>query len=700
MTTYFCSPTGSNGNAGTSYATRVINASVLTLSPGDNVRFEKSPDAFSTGVNGTWTYLGDHIGLASPLSATVTDCGTNWTASGGLITQSTATFGQREGSGCQQFVIDSAFTTGKVAYFTISSTDFSAFRTINAWFQNNSANFSANQFKLCLCSDTAGNTIVDEFFLDYGTDFSATWHPWVTTKGSALGTAIQSVALYVASALGSTQTVLLDYICVTPSGGISYNHLVGKNTSNETFFPIRYMTTTNIYMDLCPSINPLIKAFSYPGTTQTTTLYARLPILVPLVSGTNYQTNASSGSAGSLITYSGGWDTTNMSTQTGETWYDGRVGSNSGIAFTASYNDLDGKTGTTRFNDGTVFGSTSFLSGRNFHSNCNNRYNVYVTTSGNVELGDILGCAGGNRGMDVNANNFTFANVYNCAGNGFGIYLSVKKFKQTGTLYLTGNISNPLTCPAGSGGKLDTIIANNNTGYLDLSNRDPVYIKSFTSADASASSAILISGGNVLIGDYTTSGATGGTSISHNAVNAAPTNHVIRNATISEATKISTNFYSTADSGSIAIHKLNSSTNIQTYFLDGYIKANSSDRHTASGFAWEVGVTGSNRNKYFPIVLPLGPYPVTDTGTVTITAYIKKSHATNISARLVVYGGQCDGIASDVSTTITGTSYTQFTLTGLNPTSKTALPVYLEVWSDTGSTTNYVLIDDITSDQV
>jgi hypothetical protein len=98
----------------------------------------------------------------------------------------------------------------------------------------------------------------------------------------------------------------------------------------------------------------------YNGTTETVTTYKRETTkTVPAATTTVVAAVNDEGNPGNLITYSGGWNRTDMSTQTGVTWYDGSNGLGIGLQASArEFIQID-RLNFCRYNFGIQFTSTS-----------------------------------------------------------------------------------------------------------------------------------------------------------------------------------------------------------------------------------------------------------------------------------------------------------------------------------------------------
>lgn len=336
--TFYIDPeNGNDANDGSSWAnawkTWTLGATAARITAGDTIRIAKSPDAVDSGVNGTWTANSDAVTLSSALTLDISDCDSDWAPSANVTrtTQTGSTY-LTEGSACQQFVFASGFTTGLVAYLALAETDFSAYENISFVISSN-ADVAASVFQICLCSDNAGATPVDSFTIDVpiGYDGFPAYYQTVLTykKGSALGSSIQSVALYALSDPG-TVTIYLDNIIAC--NDFSLNSLVGK--SGDVIYPIKNITggtTVTIgVVGYCKS-----RTMYYRGASETVAFYYRNSFrgsIIATATDTVSESIKEAGTSGNLITFSGGWNTSTTE-QDGMTYYDGLSMLGYGISF-------------------------------------------------------------------------------------------------------------------------------------------------------------------------------------------------------------------------------------------------------------------------------------------------------------------------------------------------------------------------------
>lgn len=353
MTTLYVDPVaGNDANDGLSFANRkrTFNSVSSAAAEGDTIRLIASPDPFSVG-SASWTDNSKDITWTNGSNLKIDGCESGWTAATNVTVTHPTGNKSKTGSSFVQLNVASGFTTGKAAYKTLPAPlTVSAFQQIAFYFQTTAT--AALSFKICLCSDTTGNTIVAEITksMTYITDYldsntnTAHWLPVMLDYGSALpGTAINSIAIYFTADPGTQPNISFDgfTLCKAPGASdlIDLYSLIGKNAGGETeWYPIADLAETGVkvtgnrYRSWAGSLMP---DKPYRGTTESVTTYIRNP-LKPTASWDGVDRTY----IRNKVTIEGGWNRTDMSTKTGETWLCGKT-LNSGIeADTVNQSDV------------------------------------------------------------------------------------------------------------------------------------------------------------------------------------------------------------------------------------------------------------------------------------------------------------------------------------------------------------------------
>lgn len=418
MTTYYVDPNGGNdASAGTSFATRVASLNTGLsgkIVAGDSVRVIGSPAPTSLGQNATWTYGSQIVTLTSAVTADVTQSTAAWTASANVTT--TTSTNRKLGATSASIAVAAAFTTGLAAYFATGTLNLSSYQQVSFWINMTAGSMTADgDITLRLCSDTAGVTTVNTISVPR-IRATGQWQAYTVDLGTNLGSSIQSIALYVEQDRAA-QTFLINNIiaCKASSSvdSLSLTSLISKNTGTEPWFTLQSLTGTAAILEINPQYSLLTNANTgYAGATATQTIYKRDALQIPSASvaatntGVGWGSLPASGSAGNIITVSGGWDRTAMSSQTLDTYISGVNSFGRGIALNSyiTYTNIN----PFRFYYGTYFGGGSATNGSVTAKDCScNTYNIY--NAGN----------GGSAGYSPSGYTITIDNVCGAGLNGY-----------------------------------------------------------------------------------------------------------------------------------------------------------------------------------------------------------------------------------------------------------------------------------------
>lgn len=638
---------GNDSNNGTSFALRkkTIPSANTAAASGDTIRVMASPDATSMG-NATWNNLSKTVTLASPLTANISLCETAWTAATNVTTTTTTT--RRQGSFASQMAIAAAFTTGQVARESFAAIDFSAYQQIS-FFIRTSAAIAVNVFELRLCSDSAGTTTIDTVAIPAipSTNINL-WTSITYDKTSALGSSIQSVVLHALVDPG-TVTVRLDNIlaCKASSSAdsITLNSLISKNTATETWFAIQSINGTNLLLDANPDSLPTAGR-GYYGLTETITTYKREPIATDLSTAAAVFTMAQGGSDPSYINISGGWNRTNMSTQTGETHYSGRNSSLIGISITTlnflSFDKISLYRYTVGFN---MLGGCAGIMISNCHCN-NHSSDSFLISSYNTFLTNVFACSCADTGISLASPNVTLKNVYTDNNIQTGI------FAQT-SARIFGDVVN---------------IRNNGArGFWNI-DVGSVYIQG------------LISDSNIIAGIFNDGGEI-----------------FLLNPNVTDSTPVS--LATTYTAAFVRAQKWGSGADDHRTFYDigNIVSVTDSNRRTASGYAWKFNPTSTAATINYTLKMNVAKIACVANSLVTVKIWVKRSN-TGISARLFMLGNQISGASSDIIATASGSAnvYEQLSIS-FTPTEIGVVDIDLQTY---GGTSFSAWFDDMTITQL
>lgn len=698
---------GSNANNGTSFALRKKDLSSFTLSAGDVVRVMGSPAPVALSVTCTLSNQSKTVTLSGAVTTNITLCESVWTASGGTVTCTLNSSTKREGSNSAQAAIASGFTTGKVAHFATGTLDLSGYQQISFWIRCTNNTVAANTFRIRLSTDTTGDTATHDFVINRALNQDR-WTPITLDNGSAMNSAIASIAL-VADSDPGTATILLDNIlaCKAPSNddALTLQSLIGLNVSGDkTWYPIKNINGTTVIID--ETVNSsTTTGRGYSGTGGSgLTLYRRETIktAIAATSTTKVQTPGQAGSSGNPITISGGWDTTDMSTQTLDTITDGLDGF--GYCWSAERAFITWeRIGMTRYDTGIAF-----------------------TTAGTDNVFNSVICSSGctTNGIFVRGSNNTFTDLLSIACNGAEgltsqtdannviITSAVCLSNSTKGLNAAGNNNNRW--------RIGTITCSNNgSTALDISGA-AVNITTAATLKHNGGSGMQVNSlkPSVFMNVISTNNSLYGINFNQASFN----NHQFRNLTCSSNTSgdIGTSsitqgeliLYNASLGSGTKIESLNGGRDIRVrsqnegdvssankIYSDGGQGTPSviaqtvadSDRHTASGLAWKLTPGSTNRDELYPAYVPIKAIGFNGGSLISFTCWVKRS-VTTMSARVRIPGGKVAGVDSDVIVNCTGAANTYQQLTiDFTPSEAGVLDIIFEAW---GTTSEKAVIDD------
>lgn len=629
------------------------------------------------GPSGTSTkYNNCLVKLAAPVSQNIALCGglgqkPRWTASANVTaSQNLSTY--KEGYSAAQLDIAAAFTTGKAAYYTLPSTlNLSGYQQVSFWLQQAGGTIgAAGACYIALCSDTLGDTVVNTINLPALGALSA-WQPVTVDLGSALGSSIQSVAFYVVTDNGA-QTFLIDNIiaCKASSSADSLNltSLISKNTTDETWYALQSINYDTASIATLNSYNPIAPR-GYYGVNETVTTYKRETIkTTPAAAAGNdtvmrVQESGTSSAAG--FTFSGGWNRTDMSTQTGVSWYDGQNGL--GVLFSAS-------------STGISYITTDAINGVRYGT-------VWNLTLSTFAVGNVIGtiyCTASNFGVSTSGAGIVATNIY---ANNNNSCISIAGTSTITKLFIN-NGGNGGSSLSGNGTICDTFVTYNGASSgIAINTAVGLTIRSFSSGYCTGYSLAASTGYNIVIGSGSSVGSSSGT------FNVSSGQLFVSNFSTGEATEAVVGAYP----GAIYISR-NDNTNNNSWVYQAYGTVNQQaaviDSPAAS--AWKMSPTSANATATTPVKLKLGTI-VCGAGTlVTVTARMQRSN-TGLTLRLIAPGGQIIGVSTDTYTDMTAAANTWETVTiTFTPTNAGGVDIYAYAF---GGTTYSGYVCNLTASQ-
>ena len=636
--------------------------------------------------------------LASALTANIAMTGESqtvaWTASTNVTTSLSTAF-YKEHRASQSIAIAAGFTTGKAAYYTLPSTlDLSSYQQVSLWLHQSAGTLSDTAYELRLCTDTTGDTSVHTIALP-SPGSANNWTPVTVDLATNLNSAIKSIALYVNTDLGAA-TLLVDNIiaCKASSSAdsLTLHSLIGKNIAGDTFYGIQSINGTRVMLDQNTNRTPggTSAHECYQGTSETVTTYKRETIKTARSAGNTINDN---GTAGNLISFEGGWDRTDMSTQTLETWLDGQNGVGNGLSMTSS---------------------RSYLS---FNKFALVRYSVGIaitnSASANIQMNEIVALNNNaNSGLSSTASSSTYTNIKSASfNNASGLTISGSSCTFT-TLGLLNSNNDYGLSNSGSFNTFETLTqANGNTlGGVTTSGNQATF--GSVVASNNLASGFALSGNDFTARTITANGNTGyglnfiscerakifGGSTSDNTTGGitATSTAFLKSFTINEAVEVAGQT-SGVNNAIYSTNHDNTADNHRTFLDGGLISSDASIRKTASGISWKLQPTSTARVSRYPLSMSLAKVAVAANALVTIKAWMRRDN-TGLTMRLVCKANQLAGIgSSDITSSMTAAADTweELTIT-FTPTEVGVVEITAEAF---GGTTYTGYVDDLTITQ-
>lgn len=625
------------------------------------------------------------VKTASPLVQNIALCGglgqkPSWTASANVSVTTNSTV-YKEGYGSARLDIAAAFTTGKAAYYTLPSTlDLSAYQQVSFWVQLGSGTVgAAGQTYIALCSDTTGDTVVHQCPVpELGA--GPVWVPVTVDFGTNLNSAIRSVAFYVATDIGGQGFYLNNIIAckaASAADSITLQSLVSKSdgTGDEAWYPIQsinydviMLANTNSQLSTSTSLR------GYTGTSETVTTYKRETIkTTPAPAGTSQVSIINdSGTAVSPITFSGGWNRTDMSTQTGRTWLDGLNGYGYGVVISAKdYIQLD-KIDTCRYTSGIYLTSASRCNISSTYATATNT-GVYSIITTNVSFGSVW--ANNNEvGLILNSSSGATVTAVNNASNNqsYGV-----DFQASGNCNIVSALASNCGTTSTLAGARFTNSSFCSIGYLVAVNA-----AASSGITCTASSMVSVNGG------YTSGNARGVTVQTGGQL-------FLNNFTINESNEV---VPSTTAASFVYSNRHDDTDNNSWVWFGGLgtINQQTSVVDSPATTSWLMRPTNEVASTTNPIRLKLGTVVCGANSLVTVTARMRRDN-TGLTMRLCCPGGQISGVSSDVTSDMTAAANTWETVTiTFTPTKPGGVDIYAYAF---GGTTYSGYVCNLTASQ-
>lgn len=619
---------------------------------------------------------------------------TAWTASTNVST--TLTNGGMNGTPYDGINITATFTTGKAAYKTVPNIDITGYTRLSFWANQQSGTSPGNNYALRLCSDTQGNTMVAEAL--FTTPTNSTWtHFEVDLSAYApFSGNINSVALYLTSDKGAQLLYLSNIIVSKPRSSddsISHGTLISKSGSantNAEWYAIQGITQAG-HLVISTGANPTIPATSgmYYGTTESATIYKREPILIGNPGTTVMTCNNSGTWIDNKLTISGGWNRTDMSTQTGETWvqrYNGQSGS-IGLTLAGSYVKVEKIAGAR------------LASLINQSSGAQQGLEIYVPGCSSVT--SVFNCPAPTtitNGSYFELNYGTSSGITFTTSSSDAINFKELKVDSfiTGSLVAADKTTiGRIACAAQaiSCGTINSTIEITDGIYgcsraIYPTSTYPTKILRLGTVENTSQS--IVGGTTSIVGDVT---ICNGSIVNVPYISGSIGRVFLKNVTTSGVTALTQ--FPTGYQGARTPVSLSTDNGTYTYY--GKWEKESTIVHTEGSSAWEISPTNTQITQANPLIMPLGQVAVVGGSTVTISVWARRTN-TALTLKLVVPGGQVAGMSSSAiedSMTASADTWEELSVS-FTPTQAGVIELEIHAY---GGSTYSGFIDDLTVSQ-
>jgi hypothetical protein len=581
---------------------------------------------------------------------------TAWTSADAVnVTTTLDTTDFKEHNQSDAITIGIGFTTGLAAYWPTGTLNLSGYQQVSFWIkQTSGAVGAAGSVDLRLCSDAAGVTAVNTISIPNLVVLNR-WMPVTVDLATNLGSSIQSIALYVNTDNAAQKFLFSNIIACKASSSadsLTLTSLIGKNTTGETFWGIQSINGTRVMLDGGVQYLPVTTGLrGYYGTSETVTTWKREAIRLgpATTTSTPIQLIQDSGTDGSPITFSGGWNRTDMSTQTLETWLDGANGFGRLI-------DNNSKNWVNVSKVAFVRSDTGFY----FSGGNNMNIDIVAANNNNVATSSIIPT-------------FMTQTIGHAVANTYSLF-TVQTVNSRQILNIVYAISSNAGNAVDLTGSYCTLLGTTNNSQI-ANNGTAGIVRGIGTADIR----------NIIMQDN---------SVDVRGTDNVPTTY-LTNCLLNSATEVST-------TTSYIDHVIYSQNHDQTpnnhkIFQRGALISSATDqRKTASGISWKIQPTNVERSSNWPISLSLAKIACAANSLVTVKAWMRRDN-TGLTMRLVCKGGQIAGVTTDVVSAMTAAANTweEETIT-FTPTEIGVVEITAEAW---GGTTFSGWVDDMTITQ-
>ena len=327
--------------------------------------------------------------------------------------------------------------------------------------------------------------------------------------------------------------------------------------------------------------------------------------------------------------------------------------------------------GTTNQNGET------FLDGLN-----GNGYGIYLSGKAYNSL-NLCSLIRYNYGVYFSGSNNVISTLTNANNNTYGVYFISSSNNVISTLTNANNNTNGVSFSSSSNNVISTLTnANNNTNYgVYFSSSSNNVISTLTNANNNTYGVYFSSSSNNRL---KISSSTGGTGFySDFGVNYFRESTFLQSSEFASVTTPVNNWVWSFDHDG-------TDGNHWGFTSQATVNLQSSVVHGTEPSSWKTAITGNTRTSVYRVKLPVGEFAGVASTNLTISAWVKKDHATNIACRLVCYADDALGITEQSATKANDTNWEQLSITLNSAHANPVFSVYLETWYEAGNSNSYL----------
>jgi hypothetical protein len=629
MATFYLDPEGGNdANSGTTFANRwksVTNgATAARIAPGDTIRVMASRTPGSIG-DVTFTNGSADATLASAKTLTIWNGdATAYTGVSANVTTSNVTANRKIGARATTAVTATAFTTGKIAYYTLPSTvDASAYQQISLIVRVQGAVLTAGLFEVWLCSDAIGDTFVHKIPVTVGS--AITFTPNVWDSGGALSSNINSISLQALTDYASCTHIVQNIIaCKAPDATDLLTHLSLIRDPLGNLYPVQTIDGTTVRLGRGNSGlgSSDVTTRNFVGTTGAVACDSINPIIVSNFITAAQRETTEAGTLSAPFTWSGGWNRTDMSTQdTGaETWW------------------------STRFAGANAFDlrHTFQIVERMSFSHTTSAGLAIAGDTHNVIYRNAVGAVG-NQGAGVFVNSSTAANLYQKR-----VEIDVDQISRNGENgYSDNNATRHLVFKARriEGNSIGVLISNVSRPQIIRVTQLRNNITGLQQGTRAGSARVVLSGVETFSnGSFDVTAGTNADDL-YLVDCAAP----VINISTATGTDLQTRIYCQRYNRTDGDHRI--------FSLPMRAATDTSVTYSGSGASWRMDVLTTGPYAAIPATIPLAQVACAGGAAVTITAQVRRTN-TGLTAGIRVQGMLYPGVDTGVTDEMTAAANT------------------------------------------